>query len=149
MTAISDKTLRARVKLFGNILGKILEQQAGSEVLEAVETLRKGYISLRKRENSTKRRKLTKFIEGLDNEALARTLGKPSTGKSERANVGQARRSCGQQGKRCVKELQPLWELFRLPPKVSLGCRTISSPPKGCRALVGPIIACAAHSPSL
>lgn len=70
MATTSDKTLRARVKLFGNILGEILEAQAGSQVLEAVETLRKGYISLRKRENSSKRRKLAKLIEGLDAETL-------------------------------------------------------------------------------
>ncbi len=71
MTAISDdKALRARVKLFGNILGQILQAQAGSQVLEAVETLRKGYISLRKRENSAKRRKLAKLIEGLDPDSL-------------------------------------------------------------------------------
>ncbi len=74
MTAISDKTLRARVKLFGNILGQVLEAQAGSQVLEAVETLRKGYISLRKRENGNKRRKLAKFIEGLDPDTLVHVV---------------------------------------------------------------------------
>ncbi len=74
MTAISDKTLRARVKLFGNILGQVLEAQAGSQVLEAVETLRKGYISLRKRENAAKRRKLAKFIEGLDADTLVHVV---------------------------------------------------------------------------
>ncbi len=74
MTAISDKTLRARVKLFGNILGKVLEAQAGSRVLEAVETLRKGYISLRKRENGTRRRKLAKLIEGLDPDTLVHVV---------------------------------------------------------------------------
>ena len=74
MTAISDKTLRARVKLFGNILGQVLEAQAGSQVLEAVETLRSGYISLRKRENGSKRRKLAKFIEGLDPDTLVHVV---------------------------------------------------------------------------
>jgi phosphoenolpyruvate carboxylase len=74
MTAISDKTLRARVKLFGNILGEVLEAQAGSHVLEAVETLRKGYLSLRKRENALKRRKLTKYIAGLDPDTLVHVV---------------------------------------------------------------------------
>ena len=74
MTAISDKTLRARVKLFGNILGQVLEAQAGTRVLEAVETLRKGYISLRKRENGKKRLKLAKFIEGLDADTLVHVV---------------------------------------------------------------------------
>jgi phosphoenolpyruvate carboxylase len=74
MTATSDKTLRARVKLFGNILGEVLEAQAGSHVLEAVETLRKGYLSLRKRENALKRRKLTKYIAGLDPDTLVHVV---------------------------------------------------------------------------
>ncbi|MDH5784878.1 MAG: phosphoenolpyruvate carboxylase [Chromatiales bacterium] len=74
MTAISDKTLRTRVKLFGNILGEILEAQAGRDVLEAVETLRKGYISLRKRDNGGKRGKLTRFIEGLDADTLVHVV---------------------------------------------------------------------------
>jgi phosphoenolpyruvate carboxylase len=74
MTVISDKTLRARVKLFGNLLGQVLEAQAGSHVLEAVETLRKGYLSLRKRENAVKRRKLAKFIAGLDADTLVHVV---------------------------------------------------------------------------
>ena len=51
MAVIGDKALRTRVKLFGNLLGNVLQKQAGSDVLEAVETLRKGYISLRKKES--------------------------------------------------------------------------------------------------
>ncbi len=74
MAVISDKTLRARVKLFGNLLGEVLHDQAGSGVLEAVEMLRKGYISLRKRENAAKRRKLTQFIEKLDAETLVHVV---------------------------------------------------------------------------
>lgn len=64
--SISDKQLRARVKLFGNILGDILREQAGERVFAAVETLRKGYISLRKQENSRKRRRLTHLVDTLD-----------------------------------------------------------------------------------
>lgn len=74
MAVISDKTLRARVKLFGNLLGEVLHDQAGSNVLDAVETLRKGYISLRKKDNPSKRRKLTKFIEGLDADTLVHVV---------------------------------------------------------------------------
>lgn len=74
MAVISDKTLRARVKLFGNLLGEVLHDQAGSGVLEAVETLRKGYLSLRKKESATKRRKLTQFIETLDAETLVHVV---------------------------------------------------------------------------
>ena len=74
MAVISDKTLRARVKLFGNLLGEVLHDQAGSGVLEAVETLRKGYLSLRKKENGAKRRKLSQFIETLDAETLVHVV---------------------------------------------------------------------------
>ncbi len=70
MAVIGDKALRTRVKLFGNLLGNVLRQQAGHEVLEAVETLRKGYISLRKKESIFKRRRLNNMMERLDGETL-------------------------------------------------------------------------------
>ncbi len=63
---IEDKPLRTRVKLFGNIVGSILRDQAGERVFAAVEMLRKGYVSLRKHDNPAKRRRLAKFIAGLD-----------------------------------------------------------------------------------
>lgn len=74
MTGISDKQLRARVKLFGNLLGNVLRDQAGNGVLAAVETLRKGYISLRKEENPRKRQRLAKIIDTLDAETLIHVL---------------------------------------------------------------------------
>ncbi|MFO7593027.1 MAG: phosphoenolpyruvate carboxylase [Pseudomonadota bacterium] len=74
MAVISDKTLRARVKLFGNLLGEVLHDQAGGNVLDAVETLRKGYINLRKKDSASKRRKLAKFIEGLDANTLVHVV---------------------------------------------------------------------------
>ncbi len=70
MTVPSDKTLRARVKLFGNLLGEVLHDQEGSKVLDAVETLRKGYIGLRKKDNAAKRRKLNQFVEQQDPDTL-------------------------------------------------------------------------------
>ena len=70
MTVLSDKTLRARVKLFGNLLGEVLHDQEGRKVLDAVETLRKGYIGLRKRDNAANRRKLANFVETLDADTL-------------------------------------------------------------------------------
>ena len=66
MALIGDKTLRTRVKLFGNLLGEVIQEQAGGNILEAVEILRRGYISLRKKDSPSKRRRLTHFIEGLD-----------------------------------------------------------------------------------
>ncbi len=70
MAALGDKTLRTRVKLFGNLLGEVIRDQAGGDILEAVETLRRGYISLRKKDNPAKRRRLTRFIENLDADTL-------------------------------------------------------------------------------
>ncbi len=70
MIFVNDKSLRARVKLFGNLLGNVLEQQAGTEVLKAVEHLRKGFISLRKKESLFKRARLKKYIERIDDQTL-------------------------------------------------------------------------------
>ena len=53
-----DKALRSRVKLLGTLLGNILKEQEGHEVLDAVEALRKGFISLHKVDNPKKRLRL-------------------------------------------------------------------------------------------
>ena len=74
VTSAIDKPLRMRVKLFGNILGKILLNHAGQRVFAAVETLRKGHISLRKTENFRKRQQLAKLIESLDAETLSHVI---------------------------------------------------------------------------
>jgi phosphoenolpyruvate carboxylase len=60
-----DRLLRSRVRLFGNLLGEVLREQAGEGVLSAVETLRKGYIRLRRQDNPALRRRLSRLIEGL------------------------------------------------------------------------------------
>jgi phosphoenolpyruvate carboxylase len=69
-----DKRLRSRVKLFGNILGQILHDHAGDKVFNAVETLRKGHISLRKTDDFRKRQRLAALIESLDPETLAHVV---------------------------------------------------------------------------
>ncbi|MDH5181984.1 MAG: phosphoenolpyruvate carboxylase, partial [Gammaproteobacteria bacterium] len=74
MPAARDKQLRSRVKLFGNILGKVLLNHAGKRVFDAVETLRRGHISLRKRENSRKRAQLARLVEDLDPETLTHVI---------------------------------------------------------------------------
>lgn len=61
-----DKELRARVKLFGNLLGDVLSAQAGGQVLKAVETLRKGYINLHRKDSPHARARLTRLIRKLD-----------------------------------------------------------------------------------
>jgi phosphoenolpyruvate carboxylase len=64
-----DKHLRSRVKLFGNILGKVLLEHAGKGVFSAVEKLRKGHIDLREKNDYAKRRRLDKLVASLDPEA--------------------------------------------------------------------------------
>jgi phosphoenolpyruvate carboxylase len=65
-----DRQLRSRVRLFGDILGKLLQKQAGKQVFSTVETLRKGYIGLRKQENPAKRHQLARLLESLDAQTL-------------------------------------------------------------------------------
>jgi phosphoenolpyruvate carboxylase len=69
-----DKALRSRVKLLGTLLGNILHDQEGGEVLAAVESLRKGYISLRKGDNPARRRRLNKLIHDLSPEKLVHVV---------------------------------------------------------------------------
>jgi phosphoenolpyruvate carboxylase len=71
---VSDKALRSRVKLLGTLLGNVLHDQEGGEVLAAVEALRKGYISLRKKENPVKRHNLTKLINALSPQTLVHVV---------------------------------------------------------------------------
>ena len=66
-----DRELRSRVRLFGDLLGEILQEQAGTGLLYAVETLRKGYIRLRRQENPALRIRLLRLIEGLQPIELA------------------------------------------------------------------------------
>jgi len=69
-TQIGDKDLRSRVRLFGDLLGEVLREQAGEDILSAVETLRRGYIRLRKQENSRTRARLARIIENLSADDL-------------------------------------------------------------------------------
>ena len=70
----NDKQLRSRVKLFGNLLGNVIRNLAGEHVYDAVEKLRTGYISLRKKENPKKREQLMQFIETLDADTLTQVV---------------------------------------------------------------------------
>ena len=70
MEQAGDKALRSRVKLLGNLLGNVLRSQAGNGVFVAVEALRKGYISLRKADNPTRRRRLIRLISRLEPNTL-------------------------------------------------------------------------------
>lgn len=58
--------LQEQIRVVGNLLGEVLKEQEGEDVLDAVEYLRRGYISLRHKDDSKKRQQLTSFIEALD-----------------------------------------------------------------------------------
>ncbi len=71
-----DKELRARVRLFGDLVGQVLQDQEGGRVLAAVEKLRKGFLELRRDEQTTprKREELMRFIENLNIQTLTHVL---------------------------------------------------------------------------
>ena len=70
LTQPGDKDLRSRVRLFGDLLGEVLREQAGDGLLSAVETLRKGYIKLHSQDNPKRRARLTKLIDNLNPDEL-------------------------------------------------------------------------------
>ena len=61
----SDKELRSRVKLLGKLVGNVLLKHETPEVFHAVESLRTGFIQLRKRDSEARRKALIKLINGL------------------------------------------------------------------------------------
>ncbi len=104
---MSDKRLRARVKLLGKLLGNVLRAQAGGRVYAAVEALRKGYISLHKEENPRKRARLQQLINTLDPDTLTHVVRAFSTyfslvNLAEEAYQHQHRRAL-------VRKGGPLW----------------------------------------
>ncbi|CAA7612763.1 phosphoenolpyruvate carboxylase [Magnetospirillum sp. UT-4] len=74
MTAVDDKDLRARVKLLGQLLGDVLASQERAEVLDTVETLRKGFIDLREKEDPALRDELMALINRLDPDILSHVV---------------------------------------------------------------------------
>ncbi|MHB1228723.1 MAG: phosphoenolpyruvate carboxylase, partial [Halothiobacillus sp.] len=66
----TDKTLRARVRLFGNLLGEVLKEQTSEHVFDTVETLRRGFIRLRQKHNPKLHAKLMTLLRTLDPETL-------------------------------------------------------------------------------
>ena len=69
-----DKELRSRVRLFGNLLGEVLAEHAGNEVLVAVEKLRKGYIRLRNVDDPRLRKRLAQQIDQLDPDTMVHVI---------------------------------------------------------------------------
>jgi phosphoenolpyruvate carboxylase len=102
-----DRLLRSRVRLFGNLLGEVLSEQAGVGVLSAVESLRKGYIRLRQQENPALRRRLSRLIEGLQPNELAYVIRAFNIYFSL-VNIAEEAYQ-HQQRRRQVREAGPLW----------------------------------------
>lgn len=65
-----DKALRGRVKLLGRLLGEVISSQSGTDVVRAVERLRKGFLQLRKDPDPVRLARLKKFISKLSPDAL-------------------------------------------------------------------------------
>ena len=72
MPTPSDKPLRDRVKLLGQLLGQTLRDREGRTVFDAVETLRQGFIELRSQSDLAPdiRERLLRFIAALNPEML-------------------------------------------------------------------------------
>jgi len=69
-----DKELRARVRLFGELLGNVIRRLEGEVVFDAVETLRKGFLTLRKREDTRLRERMMRCIVHQDPEMTERII---------------------------------------------------------------------------
>ncbi|MFW2405443.1 MAG: phosphoenolpyruvate carboxylase [Gammaproteobacteria bacterium] len=70
MTESTDQQLRARVRLYGELLGNVLRQHASEGVYDTVESLRRGYIALRKQDDPERREQLLGLVRNLDPETL-------------------------------------------------------------------------------
>jgi phosphoenolpyruvate carboxylase len=70
----NDKELRSRVKLLGQLLGNVLNKHEDPLVFKSVETLRKGFIQLRKKDNPEKRQELIELIDGLPADILEQVI---------------------------------------------------------------------------
>jgi phosphoenolpyruvate carboxylase len=79
LESCTDKELRQRVKLYGNLLGNVLRAHAGEGLYAAVETLRTGYLKLREREDPDSRQRLMEYIDHLDLHILEQVVRAFST----------------------------------------------------------------------
>lgn len=69
-----DKALRSRVRLFGDLLGNVLSSQEKPEVLKTVQTLRRGFNKLRRKDDPSLRRRLIRGINKLEPELLTHVI---------------------------------------------------------------------------
>ncbi len=69
-----DKQLRARVRLFGDLLGNVLRSQEDIMVLKTVQSLRRGFTVLREKDNPAKRLRLGRQIRRLNPALLSNVI---------------------------------------------------------------------------
>jgi phosphoenolpyruvate carboxylase len=69
-----DRSLRSRVKLIGRLLGDVVRSQAGENIYRIVERLRKGYVALRLRDDSDKRKRMQKLVCQLTADELTHVI---------------------------------------------------------------------------
>jgi len=70
----SDQELRSRVKLLGKLVGNVLLKHEKPEVFHAVESLRTGFIQLRKRDSEAKRKALITLINELEPDVISQVV---------------------------------------------------------------------------
>ena len=109
MPTPSDKPLRDRVKLLGRLLGDTLRDREGRHVLDAVETLRRGFIELRRQPEPTpdSRERLMRFIAALNPDMLNHVVRAFSTYFSL-ANIVEENFQHRQRSEQ-VRRGKPLW----------------------------------------
>ena len=107
MAISSDGPLRDRVKLLGRLLGDTLRDQEGRHALEAVETLRKGFIEMRRQPSPERRERLMRFIAALNPEMLNHVVRAFST-YFNLANIAEEDFQ-HQQRRDQVRRSKPLW----------------------------------------
>lgn len=72
--ARSDKKLRSRVKLLGQLVGNTLTKYEHPDVLKTVEILRKGFIDLKKKDNPKDRQNLISIIAELEPKIIEQVI---------------------------------------------------------------------------
>jgi len=71
---LSDRDLRQHVRVFGKLLGEVIQSHASMDIYEIVEYLRKGFISLREKEDTVLRQQMMARIAGLDDVELTHVI---------------------------------------------------------------------------
>jgi phosphoenolpyruvate carboxylase len=109
MPTSSDKPLRDRVKLLGQLLGDTLRDQEGRHVLDAVENLRQGFTQLRRQPEPApaSRERLMRFIAALHPDMLNHVVRAFST-YFNLANIAEENFQ-HQSRREQVRRGKPLW----------------------------------------